>query len=194
MSPIHTFQQAEATHRFYRSTGLASALLILVSPKETVIDLGCGDGWYLSQLMNRGQSYILGVEGTPGIERISLIPVQCMVSADLREPLQLPVPAQSVTVLSFEVGEHIEPECADVFFDNLTRYAARVLMSWAEPDPSSDTSGGHVNEQENDWVIAKMLERNFQLDEISTAFLREAVRHCPLGYFKNRLMAFRRGD
>lgn len=198
--PIHSFEQAKS-HALYRSKKLAEALLKIVEPSRLVIDLGCGDGWYLSVLSDAGHR-VLGIEATPGIQKLACIPG--IIGADLRDELRLSVPEHSATVLSFEVGEHIEPEFADAFLDNLARYAKRIILSWCVPGPVPEAgadrisvleqkaAGGHVNEQENSWVAAKMLDRGFVIDAETTGFLRKAVEDDPFGYWKTNLMALSR--
>ncbi len=58
-------------------------------------DFGCGVGYYVAQLSAQGYD-VYAVEGTPGIESVSLYAP--ILQADLSEPLTLDIP-------------HGEPQC-----------------------------------------------------------------------------------
>jgi SAM-dependent methyltransferase len=71
------------------SPELAQALPALLPAGLAVVDLGCGVGYYLSELAKNGYM-AYGVEGTPDIQGIALhTPIY---QADLSEPLSVPLP------------------------------------------------------------------------------------------------------
>jgi hypothetical protein len=71
------------------SPELAQALPALLPAGLAVVDLGCGVGYYLSELAKIGYM-TYGVEGTPDIQGIALhTPIY---QADLSEPLSVPLP------------------------------------------------------------------------------------------------------
>lgn len=65
-------------------------------------------------------------------------------------------------MLSLEVGEHIASEHEDVFIGNIVRHAKEaVVLSWAITGQSGHY---HINNHENSYIIAKMLEHRFSFD------------------------------
>lgn len=125
-----------------RSAGeIAPVLIDLVRPKS-VVDIGCGDGTWLSAFQARGIEDILGVDGDY-VDRATLrIPADRFRSHDLGQPLDLG--RRFDLAICLEVGEHLPQERADAFIDSVMRHAPVVLFSGAIPG-----QGGthHVNEQ-----------------------------------------------
>jgi GT2 family glycosyltransferase len=173
-----------AATNHYNSDELANALVEFIPKKDLVIDLGCGNGYYCNFLENRGYT-VIAVEGTKDIEKVSLY--KPIFRWNLTQDLILPGLPEDTTVLSLEVAEHIDPAFENVFFNNITKHATRVIMSWGVPGQGGD---GHVNERPNDYVINRMRERGFLFDRKITEKLRLSVFNSKLWWFKNTLMVF----
>jgi hypothetical protein len=76
-------------------------------------------------------------------------------------------------VISIEVGEHIPKEFEQVFIDNICSHTnSKLILSWAIVGQGGD---GHVNCQNNDYIIAKLKEKGFEHDEYNSSVLRDIV-------------------
>jgi hypothetical protein len=115
-----------------------------VRPKS-VIDVGCGRGEWLSIFKELGAEDIRGVEH-PGFEHSSLsVPSETIIEHDLREHFATDL-RYDLTV-SLEVAEHLPPERAEGFVEDLCLLAPVVLFSAAVPAQSDPKRSGHVNER-----------------------------------------------
>lgn len=130
-----------------------------INPRS-IIDFGCGEGMWLSIVKKIDPSIdIYGVDGEYisvdelKIDRQYFLPADLTNTLDLRKRFDL--------AISLEVGEHISKEYADVFIDNITRHADRVLYSAAIPG-----QGGvhHVNEKWQSYWIKKFTSRGYYVD------------------------------
>lgn len=109
---------------------------------QSVIDVGCGIGTWLSVFKEHGVKKIYGVDGLWVHKGSLLIPQGCFQALNLEEPLRLEIKAD--LAISLEVAEHLPARCAENFLDSLVRLAPVVLFSAAVP-----FQGGthHLNEQ-----------------------------------------------
>jgi len=168
----------------YNSDELADALLGYIPKEDLVIDLGCGNGYYCNFLEKKGYT-VIAVEGTKDMNKVSIY--HPIFRWNLSKDLVLPNLPENTTVMSLEVAEHIDPAFENVFMNNITKHATRVIMSWAVPGQGGD---GHINERPNHYVINRMKERGFLLDKKATDDFRTAVVNSKLWWFKNTLMVF----
>lgn len=169
-------------HGKHSTSDLLAVLLRTLFPKESpIIDYGCGLGFYVKRLRDAGFK-IQGVEGDENINSYSEI--KDIIIRDLGIPWVF----EKSNTLSLEVGEHIAPEYADIFLDNITDSCLnRAVISWALPN-----QGGyrHENEQPNEYVINKMALRGFTLNKELTDWIRVAMSRDDCFWFKNTLMVF----
>ena len=117
----------------------------LVKP-GSVVDVGCGDGTWLSVVRALGVADIWGVDGDY-VDRKSLkMPEDRFQSLDLAIPFSLP--RRFDLAVSLEVAEHLPEASAAGFVESLVGLADVVLFSAAIP-----LQGGvhHVNEQWQDY-------------------------------------------
>jgi len=85
------------------------------------------------------------------------------------------------------VAEHINPEFEQTFLRNLSRHCSKKLvLSWAVPGQGGQR---HVNERGEVYVINRMKEWGFELDEKATESLREAAS---ISWFKKSIYVFTR--
>jgi SAM-dependent methyltransferase len=136
--------------KFYRdldTTAQTSAreivpLLLDLITVRSVVDVGCGDGGWLSVFRANGIDDILGIDGPWIDDDLLKIDRARFTRGQLDEPL--PVDRRFDLAMSLEVAEHLAPEKADQFVAELTRLAPIVLFAAAVPG-----QGGvhHVNEQ-----------------------------------------------
>ncbi|MFC1715271.1 class I SAM-dependent methyltransferase [Candidatus Poribacteria bacterium] len=120
-------------------------ILELIQP-QSVIDIGCGIGTWLSVFRQLGVEDVFGIDGDYVDREMLEIPVEWFSTFDLKRPLQLD--RQFDLVLSLEVAQHIPKESAEIFVESLTKLGPIIVFSAAIP-----FQGGkkHVNEQWPDY-------------------------------------------
>lgn len=150
----------------------------------SIIDVGCGNGYY-TKLLNRHSRIICrGYDGNPHtaqVENCGVFDFTTDASPYL-DPFDF--------VLCLEVGEHIPAKYEDVFIQNLhtlNRYG--MILSWAVPGQGGD---GHVNCRSNEYIREKICNLGYKYDVNNTNWFRSCASPYPkTGYwFKNTLMVF----
>jgi hypothetical protein len=123
-------------------------VLDLLQPKA-IVDVGCGDGTWLSVFRALGVSDTVGLDGDYVDRRMLQIPQDQFRATDLSSPFRLPRTFD--LAVSLEVAEHLPPQSAEGFVDSLTKLAPLVLFSAAIP-----FQGGtqHLNERWPDYWAA----------------------------------------
>lgn len=132
---MSTDYQVDYDHdaNLHTTAGPAAALAILLPRYEvcSMLDVGAGTGTWLAAAQEAGIKDLQGVDG------LKLPDGKLHVSPELirRHDLNTPVDFGRTfdLVISFEVAEHIEPENAEVFVDNLVRHGDTVLFAAAGP-------------------------------------------------------------
>jgi SAM-dependent methyltransferase len=120
---------ATEVHRVPILSGIARKLkklyfLNTVSKDDTVLEIGCGDGWVGRYLRERGVDRVIGIDTHP----------PAAVVGDIREWRNLGLDAESFDVIvAFEVLEHVD--CMDDCFA-LLKPGGRLLVT--SPYPSAD--------------------------------------------------------
>jgi 2-polyprenyl-3-methyl-5-hydroxy-6-metoxy-1,4-benzoquinol methylase len=95
-----------------------------VSKDDTVLEIGCGDGWVGRYLRERGVDRVIAIDTTP----------PAAVVGDIREWRNLGLEAESFDVIvAFEVLEHVD--CMDDCFA-LLKPGGRLLVT--SPCPAAD--------------------------------------------------------
>ncbi len=128
-----------------RAGSIASAAVVvpivvdLLAPR-TVLDVGCGEGWWGHTFATHAGCDVLGVDGAyvPGSPLKGRF-----VAMDLAHESFAPIARVDLAV-ALEVAEHLPPERADGFIADLAAVAPLVLFSAAIPGQGGT---GHVNEQ-----------------------------------------------
>ena len=160
MSPAGSYDRD--FYRFIDATALRSArrvvprVLELIQPAR-VVDVGCGQGAWVSVFLEHGVPEVLGVDGEWVDPADLLIPLQRFQHRDLRQPLELGATFDLAVCL--EVAEHLPPDQADRFVESLTRLAPVVLFSAAIPHQGGV---GHLNEQWPDYWAERFARRGFR--------------------------------
>lgn len=107
---------------------------------QTVVDVGCGEGWWAKRFAALGCE-VHGVDG-PWDGAGSVLGVERFTALDLGTQRCL-LGQKYDLVVCLEVAEHLPPERAEEFISDLCRYAtAGVLFSAAIPGQGGV---GHVN-------------------------------------------------
>ena len=138
-------------------------------------DFGCGPGQYVKKFNENGFD-ATGYDGNPITSNI----LNCKIQDLTDKKFQL----SSVNfLLCLEVCEHVPEEYEDDLLDTINRHVSSgglLILSWAVVGQDGT---GHVNCQNNDYVIAKFRSLGFSLNEADTAFLRKNVSNAI--WFKN---------
>lgn len=167
--------------------GLAKAIVDFLKKQraESVVDFGCGDGFY-TKFLNENKICCLGLDGNPHTPELTDGQGYVLDLTLKHEfgPLDW--------ALSLEVGEHIPSEFEGAFLHNLhhhNRYG--IILSWAVRGQGGD---GHVNCQDNLEIIDKITKMGYTFDQNSTQILRSKCALYPHTgwWFRNTLMVFRR--
>ena len=121
---------------------------------RTVVDVGCGEGWWAKAFAELGGCHVLGLDG-PGaggqlgdyfVQTDLLLPFGDLARADL--------------AVALEVAEHLPASRADGFVDDLCSIADTVLFSAAIPGQGGT---GHVNEQWPGYWAALFRRRGYTM-------------------------------
>ena len=141
-------QYNDKFYRYQEGVSLSSAKEIVPIVMErlgrpnSVLDLGCGRGAWLSVFREHGTDKITGVDGNYVNKEKLLIEKKDFIGYDLQKPLNLE--KKYDLAMSVEVAEHIPAEYANIFVQNLCSHSDVVLFSAAIPDQGGRN---HVNEQ-----------------------------------------------
>ncbi|MDR2600471.1 MAG: class I SAM-dependent methyltransferase [Oscillospiraceae bacterium] len=108
---------------------------------NSVLDVGCGMGAWLSVFNKLGVSDIAGIDGDYVNRENLLIPSECFTSHNLDTPFDLNRKFDLVSTL--EVAEHIPKKHADTFVESLCKHSNQILFSAAFP---GQMGTDHINE------------------------------------------------
>ena len=146
---------------------------------KKVFDFGCGLGDYAKSFISNNFE-VKAFDGNPNTEKLTNGIGKVL---DFSEEFNLEELADCA--MSLEVGEHIPKEYEQIFLDNICRHtSSKILLSWAVVGQGGD---GHVNCQNNDYVIEEMKKRGFKYDEESSMRLRSVAT---ASWFRNTIMIF----
>lgn len=116
--------------------------LLEFTSAESIIDVGCGTGTWLSVCRELGIEDVWGIDGPWVRDEDISFPRERFQQIDLSCPFQLSRTFD--LAISLEVGEHLPPESAYPFVCSLTRLAPVVVFSAAIP---GQRGTDHLNEQ-----------------------------------------------
>jgi len=109
---------------------------------DSVLDVGCGMGFFLAALQQSGVTDLQGLDGPWLDPAILCVDATLVSTCDLELPLDLGRCFD--LVISMEVAEHLSPERADGFVADLVRHGDLILFSAAVPFQGG---AGHRNER-----------------------------------------------
>ena len=161
--------------------GLMHGLPSMFEEGSSVVDFGCGNADYIKHLIENGfecEAYD-GNPDTPemtgGIGKV----LDLSKKFDLGKTFDY--------VMSLEVAEHIPKEFEETYVDNLIRHTGFYLItSWAVKGQGGD---GHVNEQDEDYVLNLYKEKGMVYNKEISEALRGVAK---LGWFKNTIFVFKK--
>jgi len=125
---------------------------------QSVIDVGCGTGTWLSVFREHGAACVYGLDGA-WVDASELeVDANCFRACDLSVPPDLERAFD--LAVSLEVAEHLPADRADAFVAYLTRLAPAVLFSAAVP-----LQGGHLhlNEQWPVYWIERFSQQGYKV-------------------------------
>jgi hypothetical protein len=123
---------------------------------DSVVDIGCGLGSWLSVFAKHGAGDILGVDGDWVDKEMLNIPQEQFHKADLTRPLRLD--KRYDLALSLEVAEHLPESAADTFVQSLVDASDHIIFSAAVPFQGGQN---HINEQQPSYWITKFASHHY---------------------------------
>lgn len=138
-----------------RSARAVVPLVMQLFSPRTVLDVGCGEGWWLAAFAEYGCDVV-------GIDRSSTdlaIPEDRFVGFDLATDGNFDLGPFDL-VVCLEVAEHLPAERAEWLVDTLCRHADTVLFSAAPPGQGGF---GHINEQWPDYWVPRFERQGFSV-------------------------------
>ncbi|MCT7950537.1 class I SAM-dependent methyltransferase [Ancylothrix sp. C2] len=123
---------------------------------QSVADVGCGVGTWLSVFKELGVKDCLGMDGEYVDMTMLKISPSEFLARDLKKPLE--INRKFDLAVSLEVAEHLPENCAENFVYSLTELAEVVLFSAAIPFQGGD---GHINEQWQDYWVTLFEKKGY---------------------------------
>lgn len=130
---------------------------------NSVLDVGCGIGTWLSVFKEARGIEILGLDGDY-VDRQLLeknISLEDFKSQDLSSRFSLN--RKFDLALCLEVAEHLPPSSADDLVDSLCRHSDQIVFSAAVPDQGGQY---HLNEQWPSYWIEKFKKHGFEVFDL----------------------------
>lgn len=144
---------------------------------RSVLDVGCGHGFLVESLRERGYTESFGLEGSSSAQAIwpekfrSFYTVQ-----DLTVDSALAAARKTDLVCSFETGEHLDERYAGQYVRLLTQYSPRrVFFSAATKYQDCEMNPTHVNEQPFSYWIGLFRQQKYELDIVKTVEVRNSM-------------------
>jgi SAM-dependent methyltransferase len=162
-----------------------SDALVAVAKKCKVTktyDFGCGPGKYVQNFRNNGID-ATGFDGNPLTSNIPNCSVQDLTAEFQLEPVNF--------LLCLEVCEHVPKQFENKLLNTLDRHVnpgGTLVLSWAVV---GQPGTGHVNCQNNDYVINKFKSMGYAFDKDESMSLRNNVsNNAP--WFRNTTLVFKK--
>lgn len=188
MTETGIWTKEEAIKYHQSSPKLARWLAQYLDIKTDVVDFGCGNAFYLSELAGVGFR-CLGIEGT----KMNFLHDNVLV-ADLTSPLisfmvQQWTAARGASCICLEVMEHVPKEFEQNLLDMITENVdSKLILSWAE---LNQPGIGHINTVHQVYAVNEVVRRGFKYLESDTKEARENIDEC-CNWFRRTLLVFER--
>jgi SAM-dependent methyltransferase len=145
---------------------------IIQRPVTSVLEAGCGGGWFTKKFVDRGID-ILAIEGTgvglsKAVERG--VPPERLLRHDLRRPLQLG--RRFDVAVCTEVAEHLECPFAGQLVQTLVDHSDVIWFSF-EPPGTNEAHYHHSNEQPPKFWINLFRFHDYRVVEIPADLIAE---------------------
>lgn len=146
------FEYKHSTYNKSSAEIIAPFVVNLFKP-TSVVDFGCGKGDWLSVFHNLGVLDLCGVDFNTINQSEFAVEDAHLIKHDLGSPIS--INRKFDIALSLETAEHIAPEAANTFIENLCSHSDTIVFSAAIPGQGGK---GHINEQwPNYWI--KLFDR-----------------------------------
>ena len=123
---------------------------------KSIIDVGCGSGFWLKVAREMSAVSITGVDGTWLKQEMLLSDKIELITHDLEIPL--PTLPKYDMAISLEVAEHLSERRALSFIEDLCNLSKVVLFSAAIPNQGGDN---HINEQWQSYWYGMFRDNNY---------------------------------
>ena len=155
------------------SSSLTSARRIVsivrgAMPVNSVLDVGCAQGAWLSAWRDAGVATYQGIDGDYVDRTRLLVDANHFEPHNLNEPFDLG--RRFDLAQSLEVAEHLAGSRAAGFVDDLTRHADAVLFSAAPPGQGGEN---HINEQPYEYWRDLFAARGYHLVDCVRPLVRD---------------------
>lgn len=176
------YWQADDINHYYDES-FSIELNSIVSKYSSIVDFGCGNAGYAKYIYNNNKDTVVDAfDGNPNVKSLTGGFGKVL---DLSWPFDLK--RHYDVVICLEVAEHIPKKYEDIFLKNIINHCGKLLiLSWANVGQGGK---GHVNEQDEQYVVNKISDRNFTLATDLTYNLRKSATICK--WFKNTIMVFK---
>jgi SAM-dependent methyltransferase len=141
-------------HRFFEVQEQLAGSELVVLPllidwlrPRSLVDVGCGLGWWARAAMDLGVRDVVGIDGEYVPRSHLKIAAETFVALDIAQHLRL---ARRFDIaLCLEVAEHLAPERGEAFIEDLCRLSDVIVFSAAVPHQGGTD---HRNERwQSDW-------------------------------------------
>lgn len=152
----------EYTHDLKSPEEIVPILVKLFKP-ESVADIGCGIGTFLSVFKKHGIKDVVGVDGSwanKSLVEKYLTPAE-FIEANLTDNFRLN--RKFDMVLCLEVAEHLPEESAGPLVANLVSLSDVIIFSAAVPNQGGQN---HINEQPVEYWQQKFLQHKYHFLDI----------------------------
>jgi SAM-dependent methyltransferase len=153
---------------------------------DSVVDVGCGVGSWLSVVRELGIGDILGVDNNDASPNLMLIEAGSYSKRNLEQPLS--IGRRFDLAISVEVAEHLSVGRAEGFVADLCSLADRVLFSAAIPGQGGDN---HINERWQSYWAGLFAHHGFGPEDCirPQVWANEAVDW----WYAQNILVYRRG-
>ncbi len=157
----------KATYGENDTTASAQAMVPVIlkaTGASSVVDVGCNLGHWLSVFLENGAESVRGFDGQWTDTGKLVIPAEAFSAVDINE--RLPSRTRYDLAVSLETAEHLTPERAPSFIEDLTLLSDIVLFSSAPPGQGGKA---HVNEQWPHYLAALFKKHGYRCVDLFRA-------------------------
>ena len=141
---------------------------------SSVCDMGCGNGFIIQFLAQRGVQ-ICGIEGSP--EALKFIHPSILDRVVILDLTRRQKVGTYDLVISTEVAEHVPKRYSDALIDNVTHAARQnILFTAAQPGQWGD---GHINCQPREFWIDLFAQHGWRYDKQATESFTDKAKAIP---------------
>lgn len=139
---------------------------------NTFGDIGCGEGYLITDLYNDFNKDVWGVDGSPAFQEFINPGIKNKIKkVDLTKRLTLET---AEVAISMEVGEHLPEKSANTFVNNIVSTKAKTVLFTAAPPGQEGTN--HINLQLPVYWEEKFQERGYRLNQRLTAKFKDELK------------------